>query len=82
MFTGCSDSSDGKAEASVKVDVEDTRESAEKTFKKMGNEIEKGAEKAKDKLEDAGDAIADKFDDAKDKLTDDDKGISVEVKKD
>jgi hypothetical protein len=85
LFAACSDKAGGepKAEASVNVDLEDTKKSVKETYQKAENEIEKGAAKAKDKLEDAGEAISDKFAEAKDKLTDDDKAsIKVEVKKD
>src|SRR5687768_3381660 len=85
LFAACSDSRNGepKAEASVSVDLDDTKKQTKETFEKAGREIEKGAAKAKDKLEDAGEAISDKFAEAKDKLTDNDEpSIKVEVKKD
>ena len=85
LFTACSDSpnSEPKAEASVSVDLDETKKQAKETYQKAEREIEKGAAKAKDKLEDAGEAISDKFAEAKDKLTDNDKpSIKVEVKKD
>jgi hypothetical protein len=85
LLTACSDKagSEPKAETAVSINLEETKESAKKTFQNAEREIEKGAAKAKDKLEDAGETISDKLAEAKDKLTEDDKAsIKVEVKKD
>jgi hypothetical protein len=84
FLTACNDSK-GRApgaETSVSVNLDETKETAKKTFKNAEREIEKGAAKAKDKLEDAGEALSDKLAEAKDKLTDNDKpSVKVEVKK-
>ena len=85
LAVACSDKGSGepKAETTVSIDLDETKEAAKKTWQNAEREIEKGAAKAKDKLEDAGEAISDKLAEAKDKLTDDDKAsIKVEVKKD
>src|SRR5687767_6778417 len=85
LVTACSDrnGTEPKAETSVSIDLDKTKEQAKETYKKAEREIEKGAAKAKDKFEEAGEAISDKFEEAKDKLTDNDKpSVKVEVKKD
>jgi ElaB/YqjD/DUF883 family membrane-anchored ribosome-binding protein len=81
FLTACGkEDGDGpKAETTVTVDVEDSKDSLEKSLDKAGREIKAGAKEAQEKLEDAGEAIQEKYEDAKDKL-DDDKGAEVEVK--
>jgi len=84
LLSACSSQNDEpRANAEVKIDADDTKDSIKEGFAKAEKEIKNGAEKAGDKLSDAGDAIKDKFEEAKDKLSDDDKAsIKVEVKKD
>lgn len=81
---GCSrENGEPKAEASVKVDLDKTKDSLENAADKVESEVKKGAKEAKAKLEDAGDAIKDKLETAKDKLSDDKKAeVKIEVKKD
>jgi hypothetical protein len=80
VLAGCAEkSTEPKADVSVHVDTDKTKNDVAAAMDKAGEELKKGAETAKDKLEDAGDALKKNAEAAKDKLSND-KSVDIEVK--